>query len=190
MEENLEIEYKILLSREQFDNLAHYYDHLAHVYTQTNTYFTSDALQAKRIALRIREKESSYEMTVKTKAEGTGRKEYNLALTKDDARFFLEGGMKDNEITKMLKDMDINLSEITILCRLKTVRHDISLEGGMLSLDANYYNDQEDYEMEFELSDLEEGKKTFASLLEKHKLQYTQNCQSKLTRAISSLNKK
>lgn len=190
MEENLEIEYKLLLSREQFDNLTHYYDHLAHVYTQINTYFTSDALQAKRIALRIREKENNYEMTVKTKAEGTGRKEYNLALSKDDACFFLEGGMKDNEITQMLKDMDIDLSKITILCRLKTVRHDIPLEGGMLSLDANYYNGQEDYEMEFELSNLEKGKKTFASLLEKHKLLYTQNCQSKLTRTIASLNKK
>ena len=190
MEENLEIEYKLLLSREQFDNLTHYYDHMAHVYTQTNTYFTSQALQEKRIALRIREKEKAYEMTVKTKAEGTGRKEYNLALTKEDAQFFLNGGMKENEITSMLKAMDIDLSEIKILCRLKTIRHDIQLEDGMLSLDANYYHGQEDYEMEFELCDLEAGKKTFTLLLKKHKLSYQQNCESKLKRALSSFNEK
>ena len=81
MNTNKEIEYKILLDEKTFSNiLSAYPDHKS--YTQINYYLTSKELQEKKYALRVREKEGRYELTLKI-PQGFAKMEYNLKSVKE-----------------------------------------------------------------------------------------------------------
>lgn len=180
---NLEIEYKILLTEEKFKDIISQYP--MHIYTQINYYFTSKELSSKKYALRIRKKENTYEMTLKTPAS-IGRHEYNISLTQEDAADYLKGIWKENPITQRLIREGFSLKEIHLFSSLKTIRHDYLMTYGVLSLDKNYYENKIDYELEFEINDIEKGKKQFEELLKKHHLHYNHNCPSKLKRIINA----
>ena len=181
MEKNLEIEYKMLLCVDVFNQLMN--DFKGHTYSQTNYYLTSIELSALRYSLRIREKEGYYEMTLKI-PEKNGRLEHNLEITKEDLVMIQNGEMPDNEITRLLSN---NLSLIKQSYSLTTIRRDVPFDSGMLSLDENHYNGITDYELEFEVSDEEKGLKQFEELCQTYHLQYKRNCASKIARVLSTL---
>lgn len=185
MEKNKEVEYKIMLDKKTFHQIIDAYDE-CHTYTQINYYFTSHELEEKRYALRVREKEDQYEMTLKI-PDGFAKIEHNENITKEDLDSFTNGFMPDNGIKKVLEDHGIDPTQITYSGSLKTIRHDIALHYGMLSLDENFYNDHHDFEFEFEVNNEEEGKKQFEELCETFHLSYTHNCDSKLKRFLETL---
>ncbi len=185
MEKNLEIEYKLLLTEKIFKQLLNDLQS-NHTYTQTNYYLTSPALSEKKYSLRLREKEGTYEMTLKI-PEATGRMEHNLALSKEEFERIRQGDLYDNEITTLLKDHQIPLSQIKQAYHLTTIRHDIIRPYGLLSLDENTYLDQHDYEMEYEVTDVKKGYEDFLALLQLYGLTYTSNCPSKIKRVLDAL---
>lgn len=184
MEKNKEVEYKILLDEKTFQQISESYPK-QHVYTQINYYLTSDELAKKRYSLRVREKNQTYEMTLKI-PDGFAKIEHNQMITQDDLRKIQQGQMIDNDITELLKKQHIDVASIRQELSLKTIRHDIPLTYGMLSLDENFYNGVHDYEFEFEVNNEEKGAQQFQQLLDQFHLTYTHNCDSKIARVLKT----
>lgn len=186
MEKNIETEYKMMLDRSIFDRILS--DHKGHkVYTQTNYYLTSKELSDKLYSLRLREKEGYYEMTLKKPTETMAKIEMNLELSKEEFERIKNEEYIDNDIFRLLKSEGFHIDTIKQAYSLKTIRHDIPLQYGLLSLDENYYNSCHDYELEFELSDLVHGPEEFKQLLNTYQLTYITNCLSKIKRVLNSL---
>lgn len=185
MQKNKEVEYKILLNEETFQKISNAYPSQT-VYSQTNYYLTSDELSEKHYALRIREKNHTFEMTLKI-PDGFAKMEHNQMISEDDFKKVESGQIINNDITALLKNKGIDPAKIRQEYSLKTIRHDIALTYGMLSLDENFYNGHHDYEFEFEVNNEEKGAEQFKELLKKFNLSYTHNCDSKIVRVLKTL---
>lgn len=182
MNEQIEIEYKILISEDTFQTILQDNQPLIKKdYLQTNYYFTHPLLSQKGWMLRIREKEYQLEMTLKRPYQGH-RLETNVEITQADKNHFLNHQDLDNDIIKILKKEGIDPSTLQQPFSLTTHRYDIPLSEGLLSLDENTYLDQKDYELEFEVYDEEKGFRQFQQLINKYQLQYQRNCPSKIQR--------
>ena len=81
MEENLEIEFKILITKEIFDQIIN--DHqIDCCYKQTNHYLLHPRLSKLRYSLRIRDKNDQFELTLK-QPQKQGTLETNLMIDKE-----------------------------------------------------------------------------------------------------------
>jgi len=186
MDKNIETEFKIMLTKDTFDRINA--DHKEQTcYSQTNYYLTSEALSRVFYSFRLREKNGTYEMTLKTPTDGLGRVEINCPLSAEEFNEVMHGHLIDNEITQLLRDEGFNLDEIKQSYSLTTIRHDIPYQYGLMSLDENFYLNQHDYELEFELSDLEHGPDEFKEILTAYGLSYHGNCLSKIKRVLNAL---
>ncbi len=189
MNEHIEIEYKILIHNNTFESILNdYKKDILHDYTQTNFYFTHPLLEKNKYMLRIREKNNTYELTLKRPTK-KHRLETNVTLTKQEAELFFSHQNIQNEITNILLDMGISLQDLKQQFSLTTHRYDIKLENGILSLDKNDYLGVTDYEIEFEVNDENRGYQQFLEIIKLYHLQYSQNCASKIKRVLDVYNK-
>lgn len=187
MNELIEIEYKILLTQEIYQKIKQYYqDQITRDYIQTNYYLTHPLLQEKKYMLRIREKNNTYELTLKRPYQHH-QIETNVPLTKEQKAKILQHQPIQNEIIDILIQEGINPLELQNQYSLTTHRCDIELKEGILSLDKNTYCQQQDYELEFEVYHEQEGYQKFLEIIQPFSLHYTQNCPSKIQRVLNSL---
>ena len=178
MTTNLEIEYKSLLSMAEYDQLKRLFTHVTPI-RQTNHYLDSPdfKLRKKKLALRIRTFDRDAEMTLKVPQE-VGNIEYNIALTLDEAHQLLTAGNITcattdlSEICDLLSERDIDLSEITTIGSLTTIRYEQELPIGLCALDKNDYLGHTDFELELEVVDDVQGKKDFFDFLAKNHIEY------------------
>ena len=186
MNEHIEIEYKILLDENTFYWILQDYQSLIQRdYIQVNYYFTNTILQQKKYMLRIREKDNSFELTLKRPIKNH-RLETNVLLTPEEKDDFFSHRPITNEIIDLLKEDNINPLELENQFSLKTHRYDIILPEGILSLDENTYCQKHDYELEFEVKDEQEGYQQFLNIIHQYGLDYTKNCPSKIQRVLAS----
>lgn len=186
MNEHIEIEYKILLDENTFYRILQDYQSLIQRdYIQVNYYFTNTILQQKKYMLRIREKDNSFELTLKRPIKNY-RLETNVLLTPEEKDDFFSHRPITNEIIDLLKEDNINPLELENQFSLKTHRYDIILPEGILSLDENTYCQKHDYELEFEVNDEQEGYQQFLNIIHQYGLDYTKNCPSKIQRVLAS----
>lgn len=187
MNELIEIEYKILITKDIFKQiLSDYQSQIKNDYIQINYYFTHPLLQEKAYMLRIREKNNELEMTLK-RPYLHHRLETNVPITKQDKDNLINHIMIDNEIIDILKAENIPPLELQQQFSLTTHRYDIPLEDGLLSIDKNIYLDQTDYEIEFEVQDEKKGLQSFLKIIEPYHLHYQGNCPAKIRRVLDSL---
>lgn len=181
MNENLEIEYKVLLTKEQFDTLVSQYDDV-HFIRQVNTYYDTKNLDIRKNygSMRIREKEGKFIFTLK-KHTTDGLLEFEKLVPSNDVSAF-----DDLEIKELFRDMKID-QPIVKLTSLTTDRAVIFNGYAEICLDHNFYNGKEDYEIEYEYKKDHDGKKMFQEILDTINVQYDHNCVSKSKRALSSL---
>ncbi|WP_423363864.1 CYTH domain-containing protein [Mycoplasma sp. P36-A1] len=176
--ENVEIEYKMLLTKEQYNLIKEDIKSKAEKIEQTNIYFdTKDRqLAAKKQALRIRiAMPKGYELTLKEKRE-KDQLEHNFDISSDDYNLIL--AHPDEGISEYLP----NLSKgIIVLGQLKNTRLEWHTEQGTFALDHSKYNGIEDYEIEFEAKDYE-SENVLVSLLETYNIQYKANHKNKIQR--------
>lgn len=188
MNEQIEIEYKILLSQDIFEKLLKtYVNH--NEYTQTNYYFTHPLLKQKKYMLRIREKQGSFELTLK-RPHGEHRLETNIMLTYQEKEDFFHKTNISNEITDILRSEGIFLADLQQEFSLTTHRYDIQFDEGILSLDHNLYLGKEDYELEFEVYDEKEGYQKFLEIIKPYHLNYSSHCPSKIARVYNEINRR
>jgi uncharacterized protein YjbK len=155
-------------------------------YTQTNYYIDNDEglLRKEGVALRIREKEGLYEMTLKTPLS-EGLLEKNCSWTKERFDAFMKKGVfPEGDIKRFLTMLDIDVTTLKVLATLTTKRIDIDYEGGKLSLDENHYSGQVDYEIELEHNSMVDATKYLKGLFEEEKIPFELNAKTKVSRAL------
>lgn len=173
MSQNIEIEFKNMLTKEEFHFLAQYFKIKPEQFKkQINHYFDTNSFTLKdhSSALRIREKGSQFEMTLKQPAQ-QGLLETNQMLTSRQAEVALssgklpEGEVKD-AVVKLIKDIE----PLQYFGSLTTLRAEFEYKEGLLVLDHSYYLNKEDYELEYEVLNESEGYQIFSKLLEELKI--------------------
>ncbi|WP_285767569.1 CYTH domain-containing protein [Peribacillus sp. SI8-4] len=169
MDQHIEIEFKNLLDKREFVQLIDHFKIDASGFTsQLNHYFDTSGfeLKTRSSALRIRAKNERFELTLKQPAS-EGLLETNQAITDEEATAFLKHGtFPKGVILRLLTEEGFDTDAFTCFGTLETNRFEFSYKEGLLVLDHSSYLDQEDYELEYEVTDAKAGKNIFLSLLE------------------------
>lgn len=190
MSTNIEIEAKILVNEKEFTQLKALLNlSEKHKVTQTNYYVddTKGSLRSYGFALRIRELNQTYTLTLKSPmAEGTLEKNQQIThaayLKLKNDKHFPEGLIKD-----FLEMFGFDTNQLTIITFLTTDRYETTFEGRNVCLDKNQYHGLVDYEVESEESSLKNAAETLKLLCEKAGIEYKPNQISKYARAIKTL---
>lgn len=193
MAQQLEIEFKNLLSKEEYEALCTTFAILnEEFHEQTNHYFDTADFQLKkaRCGLRIREVQNRFECTLKEPASGIGLLETTDLLTSEQVHEVLNGAtLKSEEVDTRLKKLQINPADLQLLGTLFTKRAEIKYNGGLLVFDHSRYLDTDDYELEFEVTDEGTGKVIFEEFLAKHSIP-VRVADKKIARFMAAANKK
>ena len=166
--QNIEIEFKNLLERAEFKKIGERFSLIEDSFKkQVNHYFdTSEfSLKDKRSALRIREKGGQFILTLK-QPHGDGLLETDQLLSPNEAEAALEEGtLPTGRVADEIGKLGVNVSNLSYFGTLATSRAELPYQNGLLVLDHSTYLDTEDYELEYEAADYNEGKQTFQTLL-------------------------
>ena len=193
MSSNIEIEAKVLLLKNEYEtiieklNLSKY-----RKIKQTNHYIDTPDRYLKKngIALRIREKDEEFELTLKTPlSEGLLEKNESISWRDfeklADDHIFPEGNIK-----KFLSILGVDVTKLSILTSLCTERITVDYDGFNLSLDKNTYSNIVDYELEVESSSMEHAQEQIKKILSYCSItSYSINKVSKQARALHALEK-
>ncbi len=169
MTKELEIEFKNMLTKEEYNRLLE--DFAAHhdgPVTQHNHYFDTADFRLKELlsALRIRNKTGRFECTLKVPAP-VGHYEITDKMTKEQARRMLElETFEATEVSVALRELEIPLTALKSIGTLTTHRVEFEYLGGLLVIDHSEYNGHEDFELEFEVADAETGHESFLNFLQ------------------------
>lgn len=187
MNEHLEIEYKILLDANIYQQIVtDLKDQIKDHYVQVNYYLMHPILETNKSMLRIREKKHQYELTLK-RPKKIGNLETNIDISRQMMQDIFDKKDVDNEIFQILSTYGIKITDLDMTHYLKTERYDIETSEGVISLDKNEYNGIIDYELEYEVDDPINGKQAFLDLISNYQLSYESNCPTKIKRMRDSL---
>ena len=182
MSNNIEIEAKVILSRQDykkvFDTLK---TKITDTHTQTNFYIDSQdrVLKKNDIALRIREYNRTYVLTCKTPLS-EGLLEKNQELSEKVALEMIN-------LNRFLELLDIDVSNLEVLASLTTRRNELSIDSSKISLDENTYGNKVDYEIEVEDSAMKLAEDRIEEILKPLGITYSLNKVSKQMRAIKAI---
>ncbi|MGG7618559.1 CYTH domain-containing protein [Bacillus coreaensis] len=173
MSQHIEIEFKNMLTKEEYLHLITEFSiNETMIDTQFNHYFDTEKFQLKELgsALRIREKEGRFELTLKQPLV-VGLLETNQELSKDEAFAMLKGAALPSGIVReQLEKNNFPINKLQYFGSLTTKRCELQYKGGLLVLDHSLYLLKEDYEIEYEVEDPVEGELTFKQLLQTFKI--------------------
>ncbi len=168
MTKNKEIEFKTFITEEQYNALLKEFGLEDNVFAQTNYYFdTPDTkLLKEKTVLRIRQKGNNYKLTKKTRAE-VGADETHILLSGATAEEYLRDGF-DAKIIGLPY-------QVAYQCELTTHRASTPYKDGTLFLDKSEYYGHVDYEIEYEVDDVKQGKADFMDFLEKNNIVFKES---------------
>ncbi|MFS0655738.1 CYTH domain-containing protein [Bacillus sp. 179-C3.3 HS] len=165
MAQEIEIELKQLLIKEEFEQLKqHFQLKDEDFHTQINYYFDTPEFDIKShfAALRIREKNGNWVLTLKEPLEvGLLETHQTIASPSQLDTFQIPEG----EVADRLDRLNVPKNQIVYFGSLETSRAEKIIDEGLIVLDHSRYLTVEDYELEFEVSDLDIGQATFSALL-------------------------
>ncbi len=190
MSNAIEIEAKAMIGKADYERLRGLYSSYPS-YSQTNYYIDDDDFLLRRegFALRVREREGLYEMTLKTPLS-QGLLEKNCAWSKATFDSFAkEGKFPDGDIKRFLTMLDIDVSTLKIKTSLSTCRVDVPYLNGKLSIDENEYSGKKDYEVELEFNNMRDAEANLKDLLERNGINYVLSKKTKTARALDALKK-
>ncbi|MEW4192347.1 CYTH domain-containing protein [Bacillus altitudinis] len=170
MAQEIEIELKQLLMKEEFEQLKEYFqlkDEDFH--TQTNYYFDTPQfdIKSKFAALRMREKGGQWVLTLKEPHE-IGLLETHQTI--DPPASLEHFHLLEGEVADRLVHLHIQKDQIVYFGSLETSRAEKMIKEGLIVLDHSRYLTVEDYELEFEVSDLDIGQAAFTALLQQFQI--------------------
>ena len=120
----------------------------------------------EQTVLRIRQKGNNYKITKKTRAE-VGADETHILISKDKALDILNNGF-DAEI--------IGLPYyVKKIAELTTYRVSTPYKDGVLFFDKSEYYGKVDYEIEYEVDEVNQGKTDFIQFLNDHNIEYKES---------------
>jgi uncharacterized protein YjbK len=190
MPEELEIEFKNMLTQEEFQHIK---DHLSltegDFTLQKNHYFEtpSNELRKKQCALRIREKNGHFELTLKQPAE-EGLLETNQPVNQEEKTRMIEQGLiPSGEVADALHKLGIQTEKLQHFGTLSTSRAETGYKDGLMVLDYSFYLNNEDYELEYEVKDRESGEEIFCKFLKSMEIP-TRPADNKIKRFLRAAN--
>lgn len=188
MSKSREIEFKTMLTAEEFTAVYHHYQLTETDFkTQTNCYFdTVDGqLRTRGWGLRIRLYPDRGELTLKVPANDGGLWEYTDPLTYEEVQDLRSKGkiLPTGTVAGKLQEARLSPGNMKLLADLTTHRAEFTIPEGLLALDENFYGTTHDYELELEVTDSVQGKEAFLSLLAQLKLTY-RPAENKIARAF------
>lgn len=176
MQSKLEVEYKTLCTKSQFDQLLNLYpDHETII--QKNTYLDSTpSLRGSGMAMRIRQINDKYYFTLKIR-EVRGNEEIEFEIPS----FSLDYPPVQNILHKY------HIPPIQEAGVLVTTRHFVKLQNAELCMDENEYNGNIDYEIEYELTNPDvDTLEEFIKILHEANIHYIPNKKSKIQRCLET----
>ena len=181
MNKNIELEYKVLVTKEQFEALYKHFNEPS-FRTQVNVYYdTLDmAIRKTRGSMRIRDLYDCHIFTFKM-----GSQLGLLEFEKDVPTNSLES-LEDEEIQNLLARYHFS-GPFKQLTKLKTQRAIVNTGNAELCFDISEYNGKTDYEIEYEYIKDHDGLHDFQAILDYIHVTYTHNCSAKIVRALASL---
>lgn len=189
MTEQIEIEYKTLLTNVQFEAIKAKYAPEKNAFVQENYYFDTPDFRLKQLhcGLRIRTFEDVAECTLKTPLK-EGVLETTDHLSLKQAQTLLQNKVISSHgiVAQKLVSMGIQANQVHLLAHLKTARIQINLPSGELALDESWYGKSHDYELELEVSEASKGKQDFLDLLAEFDIDY-QPAKNKVLRAFEAM---
>lgn len=193
MSHQVETEFKNLLTKDEYEMLiAHFNLTDTNPVKQTNVYYDSEDWQLRQLGmgLRIRLYEASGEQTLKTPIREHEMLETTDHLEHDEAQALIASGQlkTDGHVAFKLAEDGIDINQLKQVGQLSTVRYEIPTQTGTYFLDASYYQDQNDYELEFETLDAEKGLREFEQFLTENAIKRRETVQ-KIARALNYPNK-
>ena len=193
MSSNIEIEAKVLLLKDEYNAIIEKLSLQKYrKIKQTNHYIDTPDRYLKKngIALRIREKDEEFELTLKTPlSEGLLEKNENISW-RDFENLSERQIFPDGNIRKFLLILGVKVSDLKVLTSLCTERIHVEFEGFGLALDKNIYSNIVDYELEVESSSIERAQQEIENILNECDIKnFSFNKVSKQARALNALEK-
>ncbi|MCR4698698.1 MAG: CYTH domain-containing protein [Bacilli bacterium] len=189
---NIEIEAKVLLSKENYDRLVKELRFPTVSLVQTNYYLDSRTQVLKKygMILRIRESGQKFVFTLKAPLS-EGLLEKNQALTREQAEDLIDRNIfPKGDIRNFLDILQINAEELLVLATLTTFRKETEYKDSVLDISQNSYGDHLDYELECDSDSAIHSQEILKEVCEKYGIEYSLNTLSKEDRAITAaLNK-
>jgi uncharacterized protein YjbK len=168
LSKNIEIEFKNMITKDEFSTLIKFLGINEQDFTeQVNHYFDTPefSLKSNASALRIRRKNESFEMTLK-QPHPEGLLETTENLTESEAQQVLKKGkIPFEQIKKAIEELGVNPDNLQYFGSLSTTRAEKNYLNGLAVLDHSRYLKKEDFEIEYEAGNREEGETIFLNLL-------------------------
>ncbi|HLS35615.1 MAG TPA: CYTH domain-containing protein [Bacillota bacterium] len=168
MKQEIEIEYKNLLTKSEYKRLLRLYPFQKAI-KQHNYYFETAQLQLQKqkSALRIRKKNNEYVLTLKQPHYGQ-LLETHVEITEDETEQCLIGNfIEHKQFNEQLAKLGVDAQQLNYIGKLVTYRRIYEENETIYVLDRSLYNGYEDFEFELEVNDEHKGKKHFLSILKK-----------------------
>lgn len=191
MSRYIEIEFKNMLTEAEFRDLINHFSLADHDFKlQKNYYFETPeyALKNSRAALRIREKQGRFVLTLKEERP-YGNLETSQPLLEGTARAIIRTGrLPEGPVLARLKEMGVDANKIRYIGKLETERAEVPYAGGLIVLDRSSYFQKIDFEVEYEVDDPEAGKEVFHALLQELQIPERKSA-NKIARFFSEMNR-
>lgn len=190
MTETIEIEFKNMLKKSEYEFLLKVFKvEEKDIISQVNHYFDTPNFELKALgaALRIREKNNKFEMTLKQPAT-VGLLETTQHISTNEVQTAIQQGtIPKGMIQERMELLNISLNSIEYFGSLTTRRVEFPYNHGLLVLDHSLYLNTEDYELEYEVKDYESGQLAFQELLMEYEIPQRAT-QNKITRFYQQKN--
>ncbi|MEK4424185.1 CYTH domain-containing protein [Solibacillus sp. FSL K6-1523] len=190
MSQQIEIEFKNLLTKEQYERLLLEFSvEATQIERQVNHYFDTPEQHLKNLhsGLRIRTVSENIECTLKEKTAEHQHLETTEQLNTKQAEQMLAGqSLPAPSIRERLQDLQVPLQDLQCFGTLTTDRVELPYEGGLLVFDHSFYLHCEDYEVEYETNDEAFGKNIFSQFLLKYDIK-PQPTPKKIARFMTAL---
>lgn len=192
MSQELEIEFKNLLSKKEYLQLVNHFELAKEdFFTQENSYFDTQQsdLKMQNAALRIRLKKDFAELTLKTPHQNHMLETTNILSLKDAKELLADKSfVPKGEIAANLEKIGLKSNTpVYLVANLKTKRAEKAIKDEFLVvLDQSWYDDKVDYELEVEANDEDKGNIFFLNILDYFSIPKRET-KNKIQRAVDSL---
>ena len=174
--QNTELEYKCLVTANEYSNMLKLYANQYKKIRQLNCYYCDRNREILKQQAVLRRRITAYSTQITFKIK---RAEELLEYEKDVYDFY------DPDFLEILAGFDI-FPPFTEISRLETMRRLVDLPEAELCMDENHYQGITDYEIEYELKSPVGSPDSFIAILKKADILYQPNNISKFQRSLGN----
>ena len=187
MQSGTQVEFRTLLSKEEYTRLVAKFKKISKFDVQTNHYFDTSTFSLKALdaSLRVRELANLLELNLRRK-KGYNIQDFRQTITREEFNAakeegILPQGQVHNEIESLLGER-----KLENFMSISTKRICFRYNKGVIFIDETTYLNITDYELDYEAETLHEGKKEFIQLVKDFQIRYRKT-EKKIKRAYDAL---